>query len=115
MEWLSYLDAIVALLLGWFLKAWRIKADTRQIYAQAGKLEHETFSEHFQLLISNMREQLESEIRRRNLLEEQITHMEESLKRLKEENNTLRGTLEQLQASYNQLLVDHQKWLKDNR
>lgn len=114
MEWFSlyneWIVAIIAAVAGWFFKAWRLKGEVRKMNAESLNIEHGTFTSDFELIVRNLREQLNIEIERRKKLDENILELETIIKRLKDENDTLRGALERMSSSYNVLMIEFEKW-----
>lgn len=102
--------AILAAFAGWFLKALRLKGEVRKMNAESLNIEHGTFTSDFELIVRNLREQLNIEIERRKKLDENILELEAVIKRLKDENDTLRGALERMSSSYNVLMIEFEKW-----
>ncbi len=119
MEWIKFftdhIEALGAFIIGFFMKLLHEKNALRKSRAEIVKLETSNFTDEFSLVVTALREQLKVEIKRRRRLEEEIQELATRLKRLQEENATLRGTLEQLQASYNQLMIEHEKWMKQRK
>lgn len=104
--------AILAAFAGWFLKALRLKGEVRKMNAESLNIEHGTFTSDFELIVRNLREQLTEEIDRRKRLDTNIKELKSVIKRLEDENNTLRGALERINASYNTLVIEFEKWKK---